>query len=182
MTDHELEALVDRARRSDPDAWEEVYRRSYSRLFSYARRRVPDTRTAEDVVSETMARALASIHRFEWRGGGFDAWLYGIARNVVLESGRAARSNALFPTPERTSTDDGPELRAVASDDARELRSAFARLSADEQELLELRVVGELSAPDVARILGKRPGAVRMAQVRALRHLRAAVEEVRRGR
>jgi len=56
------------------------------------------------------------------------------------------------------------------------MRAAFALLSADERELLELRVVGGLSAEEVAAALGKRAGAVRTAQYRALAHLRRILE------
>ena len=58
------------------------------------------------------------------------------------------------------------------------MRRAFGRLTDDEQELLELRVVGRLSAEEVGEVIGKRPGAVRMAQARALSRLRSLLEEV----
>ena len=58
------------------------------------------------------------------------------------------------------------------------VRAAFARLSPEEQELLELRVVAGLSSDGAASVLGKRPGAVRMAQARALGRLRVMMEEV----
>ena len=81
----DLRELVERAAEQRPDAWEALYRRSYRTLFGFARRRLFDDRAAEDAVSETMTRALDGIERFTWQGGGFDAWLYGIARNVVHE-------------------------------------------------------------------------------------------------
>ena len=59
-------------------------------------------------------------------------------------------------------------------------RAAFARLDPDERELLELRVVGGLSSADVAAALGKQPGTVRMAQMRALARLRTFLEEASR--
>ncbi len=58
------------------------------------------------------------------------------------------------------------------------MRRAFGRLTDDEQELLELRVVGGLSADEVGEVIGKRAGAVRMAQARALSRLRSLLEEV----
>ena len=60
----------------------------------------------------------------------------------------------------------------LAREEAASLRKAFEQLSPSEQELLELRVVGGLSADDVGSVLGKRAGAVRMAQARALDRLR----------
>src|SRR3954447_21408202 len=88
LTDgHEVrESLVDRSRNRDVDAWEALYRLSYPGLRAYAGRRVgPDL--ADDVVSEVMERAVASIDRYE-AGRSFNAWLYGIARHVIGDMGR----------------------------------------------------------------------------------------------
>ncbi len=175
--DDALRAVVGRAAQGDPEAWEALYRRSYRRLFGYARRRLGDDAAAEDAVSETMTRALDGIDRFTWQGAGFDGWLYGIARNVILESARrSTRHEHLVddhPTVER-----GPEDEIVARDQAAAVRLAFERLAPEEQELLALRLHGGLSAEVVGALLGKRPGAVRMAQVRALRRLRREWEEL----
>ena len=61
-TERDVRALVARAATGDPDAWEAVYRRSYARLFAYARRRMPSDHAADDAVSETMVRALNRIN------------------------------------------------------------------------------------------------------------------------
>jgi RNA polymerase sigma-70 factor (ECF subfamily) len=175
--DDVLRAVVGRAAQRDPEAWEELYRRSYTRLFSYARRRLPDDAAAEDAVSETMMRALDKIDRFSWQGAGFDGWLYGIARNVIHEAGRRwGRHERLVD--DRPSVERGPEDEIVARDQAAAVRLAFERLAPEEQELLELRVQGGLSSDEVGALLGKRPGAVRMAQARALQRLRREWEEV----
>ena len=65
----------------------------------------------------------------------------------------------------------------MANDDAAAVRWAFDRLGADDRELLELRVQGGLSSEEVGQLLGKQPGAVRMAQARALGRLRTILEE-----
>jgi RNA polymerase sigma-70 factor (ECF subfamily) len=172
-------SLVERAAARDPDAWEAIYRRCYRKLFGFARRRLPDDHAAEDAVSETLSRALHAIDRFTWQGGGFDAWLYGIARNVVRESTRTRRrAPTVATTSDAMCGERGPEEHAVACDEDVAMRSAFARLSDDDRELLDLRVHAGLSADEVGRLLGKRPGAVRMAQARALQRLRANLEAV----
>ena len=175
-----LRRLVDRAATGDPDAWESLYRRSYGPLFGFARRRLFDDQAAEDAVSETMARALDGIDRFTWQGGGFDAWLYGIVRNVVRELSRSRWRNAGPVTDECPATGRGPEEHAIAADDTRCLREAFCRLSEGDREILELRVQGGLTSEEVGRLLGKQPGTIRMAQARALQRLRVEMEEVRR--
>jgi RNA polymerase sigma-70 factor (ECF subfamily) len=121
-----------------------------------------------------MTRALDSIDRFRWRGAGFDGWLYGIARNVILETGRRRpRSGGVIedgPAIER-----GPEDEIVARAQAAAVRAAFERLGPDEQELLALRVHSGLTSEEVGVLIGKRPGAVRMAQARALQRLRTEI-------
>ncbi len=172
----ELKALVDRARESDPDAWEELYVRSYARLHDYARRRLPSREEADDAVGEAFARAYAGIRRFQWRGAGFDAWMYGIVRNVILESHRE-RVRPPVSSLDPVGEEPGPVEYVLAREEGSELRAAFARLGTEDREVLELRVVGGLDAKQVAKVLGKRPGAVRMAQSRALARLRALMLE-----
>jgi RNA polymerase sigma-70 factor, ECF subfamily len=170
-----LAALVRDARQGDGSAWEALYRRAYPRLLAYARRRLPSDDAARDAVSETMARAVRGLGRFRDDGNGFDAWLSGILRHVVLDAQRAAgrRPVVVGGDLERASSQPGPEDVALAGFDASTMRAAFARLEEGDRELLELRVVLGLSSDEVASVLGKRPGAVRMAQSRALDRLRA---------
>ena len=178
MNDDALRSVVGRAAQRDPQAWEQLYRRSYTRLYSYARRRLPDDAAAEDAVSETMTRALDNIDRFSWQGSGFDGWLYGIARNVIYEAARWWPRNNGGRIEDHPTLEEGPEEAIVSQDQAAAVRLAFERLAPDERELLELRVQGGLSSEEVGKLLGKRPGAVRMAQVRALQRLRREWEEV----
>ena len=192
-TGPQLRRLVDEARSADPDAWEAIYRRVYPRLFAYARRRLATDTAAEDAVSETMTRALHKIQSFVWGDVGLDGWLFGIARNVVLETYRSdARSHASDPATLAEPTAEGlrahgwpvspadPATRLMALVEHDLIRKAFARLSDHEQELLELRVVAGLASQDVASLTGRRPGAVRMAQSRALDRLRTEYEELSR--
>jgi RNA polymerase sigma-70 factor (ECF subfamily) len=174
----ETSELVERARTGDRDAWEALYRRAYPRLLGYAMRRV-DPDGARDAVSETMARAVANIGRYQPVSGtgGFEGWLFGICRHVVLDAQRAAGRRGYGPAPETVSHVD-PTEGLVAAEEADAVRRAFALLSDDDRELLELRVVAGLSAEEAAAALGRRPGAIRMAQSRALSRLRRFMAEV----
>jgi RNA polymerase sigma-70 factor (ECF subfamily) len=169
--------LLARARRGDAAAWEALYRRIYPKLLAYAGRRL-DPEAARDAVSEAMARAVARIDRFTGDGGGFDAWLFGILRHVVIDGQRAAalRLPAVAPD-EAPSGDPGPLDLLLGAERSSAVRAAFARLGAFDQEVLELRVVAGLSSDEVAVVVGKRSGAVRMAQARALERLRELLQE-----
>jgi RNA polymerase sigma-70 factor, ECF subfamily len=173
VDDDHWQQTLDRARRFDADAWEALYRRLYPRLCAYARRRLTSSH-CDDAVSEAFARAMGAIERFEGGPGSFDGWLFGILRNVILEHYRAARPggpDGAATTTELPSDEAGPLDQLVAGERAGAVRRAFERLDAHDRELLELRVLGELDARAVGAALGKRAGAVRMAQSRALARL-----------
>ena len=173
----DLPDLVERAKSGQAAAWEALFRRSYPRLFAYATRRL-GPEDAKDAVSETFARAVRRIDGFRWSGGGFDAWLYGIIRHVVTDAQRVAyRRPPGGELDDRACDSPGPLDHVLGEEEAAAVRRAFVRLSPSDQELLELRVVGGLSADETARVLGKRPGAVRMAQSRALERLRGLLDE-----
>jgi RNA polymerase sigma-70 factor (ECF subfamily) len=165
---------MDGLRRLDADAWEALYRRLYPALFGYAARRLGGE-LARDAVAETMARAVGGIGRFTWKGAGLDAWIYGILRNVVADAHRRHAREARRRVPAAIPGPDALE-HIVDTEDAARVRRAFAELPAADREVLELRVNGGLDAHEIARVLGKRPGAIRMAQSRALARLRRALE------
>jgi RNA polymerase sigma-70 factor (ECF subfamily) len=165
---------VRRARTGDADAWEALYRHAYPRLLAYARRRLAKPDDAEDAVSETMTRAVDRVGDFRWRDGGFEAWLFVICRNIVYEiNRRQGRSLPAAWAP----PDPLPEELVLEGEEAAGIRAAFAKLNPEEREILELRVVGDLGAKQVGRLLGKSASAVRMAQSRALARLRDMMQE-----
>ena len=176
QSEADLRVLIDGVRARDPDAWEALYRGSYAMMFGYAHRRLGTNERADDAVMEAMTRALARIDSFTWRGVGIQAWLFGILRNVILEMVRR-------PEPSALTGHDPPDTQPnaleglVADEEHAAVRAAFARLSPEDQEVLELRMVHRIEADAVGRAIGKRAGAVRMAQARALSRLRVLLAE-----
>lgn len=164
-----------RAADGDHAAWEEIYRDVYPRLRAFVARRVGGI-AVEDVVSETMTRAVAAVSRYRPTGPGIEAWIFGIARKVVADHHRRAGRDLRRSVPAPVSLDPPPgEALGIADDHAR-VRAGFQLLSAGDRELLELRFVAGLNPEEVAAVLGKRPGAVRTAQTRALERLRRIIE------
>jgi RNA polymerase sigma-70 factor (ECF subfamily) len=97
-------------------------------------------------------------------------------RHVILDAQRR-QYRVKVVRHERPISSPEPGEALLADEEAAAVRRAFSKLSAKDQELLELRVVAGLNSDDVAALLGRRPGAVRMAQARALERLRHLVEE-----
>ncbi|CAN5803886.1 sigma-70 family RNA polymerase sigma factor [soil metagenome] len=175
------EQLFASARSGSVDAWGELYLLARPQLYAFARLRLATQHQADDAVSETFTRAIAAAERYR-SGSGVVAWLVGICRNVVRESYRAGgRSTSIdparFAADAGASRDPEPGDQVMVDEQAAALRRAFGLLSDQDRELLSLRVVVGLGAEEVAEVVGKRAGAVRMAQSRALARLRAHLEE-----
>jgi len=171
--------LARRAASVDRRAFAELYDLHVDAVYKYAFFRVRTDAEAEDVTSEVFQRALAAMPRYEPRRP-FLAFLYTIARNVVIDRQRRARPEASFEDALAHPSDaPGPEERATASDEARELRAAIAQLTPDQQEVMVLKLQ-DLSVKEIAGITGKRESTVRGLHMRALAALREILGEVRR--
>jgi len=171
------EARVAAAKRGDPSSWEAAYLAYGRALMGYLMVRLENRDDAAEALSETFMRAIDRVSSFRGDAFAFRAWLFTIARNVSTDQHRRrARVVAVAELPE--SEDRGQpsnEDLALLTEDVEQLRKGFASLSEADQEVLWLRVCAGMSAAEVGAVLGKRAGAVRMQQMRALEALRGTV-------
>lgn len=163
----------------DHAAWSTLYCALEPRVRSFLLRRV-GADAADDAVAETMTRALSGIDRYRPGPAGVAGWVFGIARHVASDhhrrAGRHERAMRSLSVREPPGSEPGDEILNL--DERSELAEAFGRMTAKDRELLELRVVAGLSAEATASVLGKRPGAVRTAQSRALAKLRQHLADI----
>ena len=130
------------------------------------------------MTSEVFQRALVAMPRYEPRRP-FLAFLYTIARNVVTDRLRRSHPEASFEDALAHPTDaPGPDERAAASDEVRELRAAIAKLTPVQQEVMVL-MLEDRSVKEIAQLTGKREGTIRGIHMRALEALREMLGEVR---
>jgi RNA polymerase sigma-70 factor (ECF subfamily) len=178
----EDETLVDRATAGDREAFGELYDRCVRRVFRHVSYMVNDVDLAEDLTEQTFLRALEAIHRYEWRGVPFLAWLLRIARNLYLNDRRVQRNNSSIHNKWNGGAAASPEFYCEAKLDGEEVWRAVRALDGDQRQVIVLRFMDGLSYADVADVLGKSVGAVRVAQYRALRALRRRLEDGNLGR
>ncbi len=170
--------VIERARRGDRAAFAELYDTYVDNVYRYLIYRVREPSDAEDLTSEVFTRAFANIHRYTWQGKSFLAWLYTIARNAVTDRRRRDR-----PTVDLDDAfglaEDGPTAhdRAVHGEAVDALRGAVKHLTSEQQEVLVLRFVENMSSREVAGVLGKNEGAIRALQFRALGRLRKLLQD-----
>src|SRR5216684_2518514 len=79
------ERLLIEAAQKDPGRFGELYEENFARVYAFIARRVLNRQEAQDLTSEVFQRALGNLHRFEWRGAPFAAWLYRMAANAIAD-------------------------------------------------------------------------------------------------
>ncbi|AKZ57727.1 putative ECF sigma factor [Streptomyces ambofaciens ATCC 23877] len=171
--DGELGAAVARAQEGDEAAFAVAYRIVQPGLLGYLRGLVGDD--AEDVASDAWLEIARDLRRFRGDGAGFRGWTATIGRHRALDH---LRRQKVRPRPTALEQDvldlPGPHstpdqaLETLSTEAALALVSGLPR---DQAEAVLLRVVVGLDGPSAARVLGKRPGAVRTATYRGLKRL-----------
>jgi RNA polymerase sigma-70 factor (ECF subfamily) len=135
---------------------------------------------AEDVASETWARVVRDLDRFEGGESDFRGWLFTIARHRAIDWRRREGRRPSDPHPTETfaglSAPDDPAQVVLDGISTEAALAAIATLPRDQAEVVMLRAVAGLDVPRVAALLGKRPGAVRVLAHRGLRRLAATLE------
>ncbi|WP_433263772.1 sigma-70 family RNA polymerase sigma factor [Actinosynnema sp. CS-041913] len=135
--------------------------------------------SADDVAQEVCLAVLTALPTYKDHGRPFLAFVYGIAAHKVADAHRAALRNRAEPVsnvPDSPTEEDGPEQSALRAELSRHVAALLKILPDKQQEILLLRVVVGLSAEQTAAVVGSSPGAVRVAQHRALSRLRREVE------
>jgi RNA polymerase sigma-70 factor, ECF subfamily len=169
-------ALVARAQQ-DRESFALLYDRYLDRIYRFCYRRLDSREAAEDATSAVFTKALTALGTYQERPGGFRAWIFTIAHNVVTDvyRDRGRRpSEPLADDFDVVDSDPSPEDAAVASDERRRLRALLTHLTPDQQQVIELRLEG-LSGAEIGEILGRSRGAINLAQHRAVRRLQRVV-------
>jgi len=176
MSPERFTALLEAARQGSEAAWQELYAGLAPGLLGYLR--ANNAPEPEDVLSEVFLQVARDIASFDGEEAGFRSWVFTVAHHRLIDARRhsARRPLELYPDPPEPSVraDDAAE-EALAKIGADEVHRLLATLSEDQRTVLLLRVVGDMSIEDVAKAVGKRPGAVKALQRRGLaavkRHL-----------
>ena len=179
----DLRVLAARAVEGDSRATELLLVDVRRLVHRYARSRLGRYRGAEDAADdaaqEVCIAVLSALPRYRDQGVPFEAFVYGIASRKVADVQRAAmrRPQPTDEVPDGIDPRPGPEDLAVLASDADRARALLARLPESQREILTLRVAAGWSAEETGRALGMSPGAVRVAQHRALNRLRQLAGE-----
>jgi RNA polymerase sigma-70 factor (ECF subfamily) len=155
-----------------------VYDEHVWRVYGFLAYRLADRQTVEDLTQATFERALRAWGRFDPRRASAQTWLLAIATNLLIDYRRRERSVLVETIDDRwLAPVAGPEERALGSP---ELLDALGELTDREREVLALRFGGDLSANEIAQVLGLTLANVHQITSRALRKLRTLLGHTRR--
>lgn len=175
------EATLVSAARQDPDAFDALYRRYVDRIYGYCYSQVGNRGDAEDLTAQVFLEALTALDRYQEQHC-FAAWLFGIARNLCASYHRKRYAHpevALKPESETclvgvitSAAATGPEWRLIRQNLLDCIRTTLASISEDRKEALHLRFWGGLNSREIASIMGRGVGAVKMLIWRGINDLR----------
>lgn len=173
--------LLERAKAGDSEAFAQLYDDCIERIYRYIFFRVTDEQTAEDLTSQVFFKAWENLDRCKSTGAPFIAWLYTIARNAVIDYYRTRKNTVALDAAATLASDElAPDKRMELQFETESLREALQELTPDQQRVVVLKFISGMSTDEIAQHLGKRPGAVRALQMRALQALAGILQETAR--
>jgi RNA polymerase sigma-70 factor, ECF subfamily len=175
---NDFPAVLRAARSGDDWAWRALYAEFAPALLGYLRARRADH--PDDLLGEVMLQIVRDLRTFDGDRAEFRAWAFTIAHHRLLDERRRGTRKPAEPMPtpdlERVGPLGNVEEDALKGLSAERVARILAKLSPDQQNVILLRVLGELSTEQVAQIVGKTPGAVKALQHRGLEAIRIELE------
>ena len=159
----------------DPAAFGMLYDRYVQHIYRYAYSRVENTRVAEDITSQTFMAAYESLGRYRERGY-FSAWLFRIAQSEINNHFRRSRREVGLEAAAELMEREDSLGALIRAEELSQIRFLIKKLNPEEQDLLRLRYVAELSFGEMAELLGKREDAVKKSVYRLLERLKGQME------
>lgn len=169
--------LVEAAKKGDKDAFGEIYRLFISRIYRFIYYLVYDESLAEDITQDTFIKAWKSLPRFSLEKGTMQAYLFTIARNLVIDNQRKKRNISLTEAVASDfETGENLEKSYLKEEERGLVREALSSLDASEKQIVILRYFEEFSYAEIAGVVGKNEGAIRVGVHRALAKLKDYLE------
>lgn len=173
--------LVRNAIEGDEQAFAAIYDAYLEGIYRFVYIRVEDHQTAEDITSTVFLKAWENLSSYKPRGVPFRAWLFRIARNSVIDHYRTRKQAAPLEAVINVVEDDTQPLSEKIGNrlETDEVLTFMQQLTEDQRNVLALKFVQGFSTKEIAKVLGKRQGAVRALQMRGLQTLARLMENHR---
>lgn len=163
--------LIEKAKKGDKDAFGKLYSSYLDAIYRYVFFRVGnDRQTAEDITEEIFYKAWQHIDRFKIGTGTVQAWLYRIASTTVIDHHRTKKQQVNIH--EEIADESNIEEQFIGKTEQQRITRAIKTLSNEQQSVIIMKFINDLSNKEIARALNMSNDAVRALQYRALKNLR----------
>ena len=170
--------LIERAKSGDPEAFARLYDAYIDRVYRFVYFRTSDNALAEDITSQVFLKAWEKLDHFQTGASPFLAWLYTVARNLIVDQHRSQRDMVPLENVAALPSDLATLDEEIQSRfDVQALRDALQCLSEDQQQVLMLKYVAGLPNETIAKMMNKQEGTIRGLKMRALQVLSRYMEE-----
>lgn len=172
--------LIKQAKKGEESAFGRLYDHYIGPIYRFVLVKVGSKAEAEDLTHDVFLSAWQNLKGYKHQGHPFSSWLYQIARNRVIDHYRTRKANvSIEDTDEELFKVVGVvENRLETTLTMEKIRSAMVKLSPDQQDVIMMRFVEDLSNEEIAEALGKSEGAIRLLQFRAIQNLKDTLKEV----
>lgn len=181
-SDKDFRELIVKAKDGDRGAFSAIYEECFTPIFRYIYLRVKNRTEAEDLAQTVFLKAFQSLPGFREQGRPFLAYLFTIARNAVIDFWRVNKKNAVDDPDQAllvTADPKGDPVSRIDEKHAAEMvKQTMKNLTPDQEEVLSLKFMSELSYQEIAKIIGKSEEAVRQLQCRGLKALRKHLKTI----
>jgi len=161
--------------KTDPAAFSRLYDHYVQPIYRYIYSRVGSTHEAEDITSQTFMAAYEALGRYRERGQ-FSAWLFRIARSKMNDHFRRSRREVGLEAAGEILEREDALGALIRAEELSRIRFLVNHLNEEEQELIRLRYVADLSFGEMAELLGAREDAVKKSVYRLLARLKGQME------
>ncbi len=176
------QAYIEKAQAGDAACFGQLYDHYITPIYRFIAVKVGTRQEAEDLTHEVFISAWQKLPSYQPQGFPFSSWLYRIARNRVIDHYRTKKSHVsiddevavpeeLFGVPSNIDAvlDDGLDLAAI--------KAAMNQLTGEQREVIRLRFLDDLSPAEIAKVLDKREGTIRIIQHRAIAKLKKILDK-----
>lgn len=173
--------LIQAAQKGEAEAYGELYERYAENIFRFVFSHVSGRLDAEDLTEEVFLRVWRNLHNYREQGVPFLAYLFRVARSVVIDHYRSSAQKQAVVSIEEValhSQEPGPSESLLQQADYDEVRAAITDLREDYRMVLMLRFWAGLSPTETAQVMNRSDGAIRVLQFRALNALRLKVSGI----
>ena len=172
----EEERLLVEAAQRDRAAFDKLYDRYFDQIYSYVYYHCGNREQAEDITAATFQRGLEDLPNFRWRGVPYSAWLYRVAGNLLS---RDRRRPAWLELQEGRvdEAEEEPDAAWLRREQSSELHDAIRGLPHDQRQAILLRFFAGMRNKEVAKVMNRTEGAVKLLVFRGVTNLREALGE-----